>query len=119
MGGKCLNKRLSCECGSSDGIQVFLQDDGTEDGYCFACGKYYNASDIKGEPQTAVVIPMVRQETKMNINKIKNQNNLFMLASNKIPFNIHQNLHLHQHHLEASVVISLFLLLLHHQYVIS
>lgn len=72
MGGKCLNKRLSCECGSSDGIQVFLQDDGTEDGYCFACGKYYNASDIKGEPQTAVVIPMVRQETKMDLNKIKN-----------------------------------------------
>lgn len=73
MGGKCLSKRLSCECGSSDGIQVFLQDDGTEDGYCFACGKYYSASDINGNPKpySSVVVPMVRQETKMDLNKIK------------------------------------------------
>ena len=73
MGGKCLSERLSCECGSSDGIQVFLQDDGTEDGYCFACGKFYNAEELSGNPKqySSVVVPMVRQETKMDLNKIK------------------------------------------------
>ena len=73
MGGKCLSERLSCECGSGDGIQVFLQDDGTEDGYCFACGKFYNAEELSGNPKqySSVVVPMVRQENKMDLNKIK------------------------------------------------
>lgn len=73
MGGKCLSERLSCECGSGDGIQVFLQDDGTEDAYCFACGKFYSSEDLSGNPKqySSVVVPMVRQENKMDLNKIK------------------------------------------------
>jgi twinkle protein len=36
---KCVEK-LPHSCGSRDGLQVFLQDDGSYDGYCFACGKH-------------------------------------------------------------------------------
>lgn len=36
---KCVEK-LPHKCGSSDGLQVFLQDGGKYDGFCFSCGKY-------------------------------------------------------------------------------
>ena len=35
---KCVEK-LPHDCGSGDGLQVFLEDNGTYSGYCFACGK--------------------------------------------------------------------------------
>ena len=35
---KCVEK-LAHSCGSRNGLQVFLKDDGTYDGFCFACGK--------------------------------------------------------------------------------
>jgi twinkle protein len=34
---KCIEK-LPHECGSGDGLQVFLKEDGTYNGHCFACG---------------------------------------------------------------------------------
>ncbi len=37
--GKCIEK-LPHSCGSSDGLQVFLKDDGHYDGWCFACGTH-------------------------------------------------------------------------------
>lgn len=36
---KCIEK-LPHSCGSSDGMQVFMNDDGTYTGFCFACGTY-------------------------------------------------------------------------------
>lgn len=33
-------ERLPHSCGSVDGLQVFQQEDGTYDGYCFGCKKY-------------------------------------------------------------------------------
>jgi twinkle protein len=35
----CVEK-LPHKCGSGDGLQVFQQEDGSVDGYCFACGKH-------------------------------------------------------------------------------
>lgn len=37
--GRCVEK-LPHSCGTSDGLQVFLQDDGKYDGYCFSCGAH-------------------------------------------------------------------------------
>ena len=36
---KCVEK-IAHSCGSRNGLQVFLQDNGTYDGFCFACGKH-------------------------------------------------------------------------------
>lgn len=52
---KCLEK-LPHECGSSDGLQSFLNDDGTVTGFCFSCGVYVDnpygetktKEDVKG-----------------------------------------------------------------------
>lgn len=37
MAGKSL-ERLSHSCGSRKGLQTFLQEDGSIDGFCFSCG---------------------------------------------------------------------------------
>lgn len=37
--GLCVEK-MGHSCGSRDALQVFKKDDGTYDGYCFACHKY-------------------------------------------------------------------------------
>lgn len=39
MAGTCIFK-TSHSCGSSDGLQVFEQEDGSVDGYCYACRTY-------------------------------------------------------------------------------
>ena len=36
MSGQCVEK-ISHSCGSSNGLQVFMQEDGTYDGYCYSC----------------------------------------------------------------------------------
>lgn len=36
---KCVEK-IAHSCGSGDGLQVFLKDNGTYDGFCFSCNKY-------------------------------------------------------------------------------
>ena len=40
MGSKCVEKisHNTDKCHSRNGLQVFLKDDGTYDGYCFSCG---------------------------------------------------------------------------------
>lgn len=45
---KCVEK-IPHSCGSKSGLQVFLQDDGTYDGFCFACGTYV-ADPYKDKP---------------------------------------------------------------------
>jgi twinkle protein len=46
---KCVEK-LPHSCGSGDGLQVFLKDDKTYDGYCFSCGTYV-ASPYHDKPE--------------------------------------------------------------------
>ena len=38
--GKCVLKISHDDCGSSDGLQVFAQDDGSLDGFCYACSTF-------------------------------------------------------------------------------
>lgn len=45
---KCVEK-IPHSCGTKSGLQVFLQDDGTYDGFCFACGTYV-ADPYKDKP---------------------------------------------------------------------
>ena len=33
-------EKIGHSCGTRTGLQVFLQDEGTYDGFCFACGKH-------------------------------------------------------------------------------
>jgi len=40
--GQCVEKIPCPNCGSSDALQVFKEDDGTFNGLCFACHKYYH-----------------------------------------------------------------------------
>lgn len=47
--GVCVEK-LPHSCGTRSGLQVFLQDDGTYDGYCFSCNKYIS-DPYKNKPQ--------------------------------------------------------------------
>lgn len=52
--GKCVLK-MNHSCGSSDGLQVFEQEDGSLDGFCYSCGEYVkNPFD---EPKTIKDIP--------------------------------------------------------------
>ena len=47
MSGKCVGKASCPSCGSSDGVQIFEQDDGKRDGFCFACQtRYPKAEDL-------------------------------------------------------------------------
>lgn len=51
--GKCVEK-IAHSCGSGDGLQTFLKEDGTYDGYCFACSTYvsnpYNDKPVGFKP---------------------------------------------------------------------
>lgn len=59
--GNCLAK-LPHSCGSSDGLQVFEQDDGTVDGFCFACKTF--VENPYGSPKLAKDIPARERLTK-------------------------------------------------------
>lgn len=52
--GRCLDK-LPHSCGSHNGLQVFEGEDGTANGYCFACNKYID--NPYGEAKLAKDIP--------------------------------------------------------------
>jgi twinkle protein len=60
---KCIEK-IAHACGSNDGLQVFLKDDGSYDGYCFACGKY-EKDPYKDKP--ANYKPVVFKKTQEQI----------------------------------------------------
>lgn len=57
----CLIK-LPHDCGSSDALQVFENDDGTVSGYCFACSTY--VPDPLGKGAKASDIPVAQRLTK-------------------------------------------------------
>ncbi len=50
----CIEK-LSHECGSSDGLQVFLDESGDYNAYCFACDTYVADPYTSGEAPRAVL----------------------------------------------------------------
>jgi twinkle protein len=40
--GRCIEKIPCPSCGSSDALQVFQEEDGSYNGLCFACNRYYH-----------------------------------------------------------------------------
>jgi twinkle protein len=56
---KCLEK-LPHSCGSSDGLQTFINDDDSVSGYCFSCGSYVD--NPYGEKRSAKDMPKLREE---------------------------------------------------------
>lgn len=71
---KCVEK-LPHKCGSRNGLQVFLKDNGTYDGFCFACGKAepnpYQDKPEGYKPQVAFKSPEEIQEEIEEINTYK------------------------------------------------
>lgn len=59
--GQCLIK-LAHSCGSRDGLQVFEQEDGSLDGFCFSCKK--RVSDPMGVGKRAEDIPAAQRIRK-------------------------------------------------------
>lgn len=43
--GECIDRAECPECGSSDGVQIFLQDNGSKDAFCFPCGEDFRNVD--------------------------------------------------------------------------
>lgn len=64
MSGKCIAK-LPHSCGSSNGLQVFAKEDGTVDGYCFACGT--KVDHPYGEEKRVEDIPKPKEKTQAEI----------------------------------------------------
>lgn len=70
--GKPLHK-ISCkDCGSSDGKQVFVQEDGTQNSYCFACETYDPMQDTpkikyKQEESTVMTMPDISNLKSLEI----------------------------------------------------
>lgn len=71
---KCVEK-LPHKCGSRNGLQVFLKDNGTYDGFCFACGKAepnpYQDKPEGYKPQVVFKSPEEIQEEIEEINTYK------------------------------------------------
>lgn len=61
MAGTCLDK-LPHSCGTRKGLQVFAKDDGTTDGFCFACGTY--VPNPYGEVRLASDLPQPKVKTE-------------------------------------------------------
>lgn len=59
--GVCLDK-IAHSCGSSDGLQVFEADDGTVNGFCFACDTY--EENPYGDPRQASDLPPPKRPVK-------------------------------------------------------
>src|SRR3546814_9220491 len=61
MAGQCLTK-IGHDCGSSDALQVFEDEDGTLSGYCFACSTY--VPNPLGAGKTSEDIPKTQRLSK-------------------------------------------------------
>ena len=66
MSGVCLTK-IGHSCGTSDGLQVFENDDGSVSGFCFACSKY--VADPFGDKRMAkdLDLPKINKKSKEEI----------------------------------------------------
>lgn len=64
MAGQCIDK-LSHKCGTKGGLQVFLQDDGSVDGFCYSCGTF--VEHPYGEPMTKDSANLPKPKTEAEI----------------------------------------------------
>lgn len=58
-------EKLPHSCGSADGLQVFIQEDGTVDGHCFACNTH--VYDPYGDGRGAKDLPPVKIKSPKEI----------------------------------------------------
>jgi twinkle protein len=74
---KCVEKlpHRTAECNSNNGLQVFQKDNGTYDGYCFACGKHvpdpYEDKPVGYKPVKLMKSPEQIQEEIEGIGELK------------------------------------------------
>lgn len=66
MSGKCVAK-IPHDCGTSKGLQVFLNDNGEYDGYCFSCGTFVKPSDLPEFNGPDATPPTLKLKTKEEI----------------------------------------------------
>jgi len=70
--GKLYERNQPCpspKCGSSDAFQIYIQDDGTFDGYCFSCNHYTNDPyDNKKENMEVVQAQEIDNDEKLSRN---------------------------------------------------
>lgn len=67
---QCLAK-LPHSCGSSDGLQSFLSDDGKITGFCFSCGTFVPDPYGDGKPDTSKIKVKSIQDIKEEIAEIR------------------------------------------------
>ena len=58
---RCIAKATCPKCDSNDGVQIFEQDGGKRDAYCYACDTKYN--NVEG-------LEIVEQKRSSNSSKI-------------------------------------------------
>lgn len=66
--GECVDK-LPHSCGASQALQVFQQEDGTVDGYCFACGTIVD--DPYGDKPIPKYSPKTQAQRDEEVSEIK------------------------------------------------
>lgn len=64
MSGVCIDK-LPHKCGTKKGLQVFVQEDGTVDGFCFSCAT--RVDHPYGEPKTVKDVDLPKPKTEKEI----------------------------------------------------
>jgi len=71
MAGDCVEK-MGHSCGTHQGLQVFLNEDGTYSGFCFSCNKYV-ADPYKDKPKgyKPVAVKKTAEEIEAEIAEIK------------------------------------------------
>ena len=73
-------RKLPHSCGSVDGLQVFLQDDGSYDGWCYACRTYVD-DPYKNKPEGYKPVVNVKSEEDI----AKEIEEIFLLPSLDLP----------------------------------
>ncbi len=70
MSGECIEKIPCPECGSSDALQVFQQEDGSNDGYCFSCNTTFQ-DPYKGTVQKEKKLSTTTPEHQAEIDRVQ------------------------------------------------
>lgn len=70
MAGLCIEKLPHEECGSSDGLQVFQDNQGKFTGYCFACDTYVNSPYLDGQKPATKKLRKSAEEIQAEIEEI-------------------------------------------------
>ena len=62
--------KTSCSCGSSDARELYQQDDGSIDSYCFSCHKYFNPVETENNGTKVMTIQSKPKTFTKDMNSI-------------------------------------------------